>query len=81
MQLEVTHVEVRLALDEVLLDAACSGYNAVHHLVLAEVADNLAHSAADHVRSVAQENRAAYLFSLLWFGQQEALALLHGLIA
>lgn len=49
--MEVTDVELTHALHEILLDTATSGHENVDHLVLAEVADVLAHTAGSHVRS------------------------------
>jgi hypothetical protein len=54
-----TKVEIVHALHEILLDAAAGGDDAVYHLVLDQVADDLAHAAGDHVGGVPQENGGA----------------------
>jgi hypothetical protein len=57
------------ALDQVLLHAAGGGDDAVHHLVLREVADRLAHPAGRHVRGVAQEDGSLNVFPDLGVAQ------------
>ena len=47
--MEVTYVELPHALHEVLLDSTTSCYVAIDHLVLAEEADILTHTAGSHV--------------------------------
>ena len=47
--MEVTYVELPHALHEVLLDTTTGCYETIDHLVLAEEADVLTHTAGSHV--------------------------------
>lgn len=55
---EVSHVMRIEALHDVFLNAAARGNSAVNQLVLEDVAQHLAVSAGNHVRSEAKEDRA-----------------------
>lgn len=59
LELEVPYVCVSHALDEVLLDASCSGDQHINHLVLHQPADLLTHTSADQVAGVAQVDLGA----------------------
>mmetsp|Transcript_29539 Transcript_29539/g.72876 ORF Transcript_29539/g.72876 Transcript_29539/m.72876 type:complete len:485 (+) Transcript_29539:130-1584(+) len=74
-------VRGREALDEILLDAPRRGDDAVHHLVLAQEADRLAHPARRHVARVAQEDGRPRVLPHLGVPELVRLVLLDGLIA
>jgi len=68
------------ALDNVLLDPAGRGDNGVDHLVLAQIANGLAHAARRHVAGVPQEDRGLDLFPHLRVLELLVLVLCHRLV-
>lgn len=52
---------------------ACCGNDAVDHLVLAKIPDDLSHSTRDYIRSISQIDRASYLLSICHFFEMISL--------
>lgn len=81
VQLEVAHVSGSQALDKVLLNAASSGHNRLHQIVLHKELDGLSHAGGDQVAGVRQEDGAFGVLAILRVLELVGISLLDGAVA